>query len=160
MAYLFRMKNSVYSRYAYANISTLGNKYITYTVQASNTTGFASTGDWVTNSNPTTPIGNGVSAAVKIYNPFTGSFLGTTEQKVPVSGATNVYDAIAGVVSFTTSDTACRFVFKPSGAGYQIFLDNPSITNKAELELRLTLDLNSKNPGLLLPGVAIQFAGR
>ncbi|MBX8826162.1 hypothetical protein [Ochrobactrum sp. SFR4] len=148
MAYLFRIKSQTFGRYIWAQPSTLGNKYITHTSQVTTTTGFSPAGDWVTFENPTLLIGGGASASLKIFNPFTGSFLGNTEQGVAISGAPTAYGTVSGLLNFTTSDTACSFIFKAiAGSAYQILLDDPLVPNKADLKYKAIIDINSTNLG-------------
>lgn len=141
MAYQFILRNVKALTYPIPGTSLLKNTYIDYTIRATSSRPDAvKQGVWITSDNPTDNV-NGYSKPLKLYNSFTGRFLGSTEQVQQITG-TQKNGEIAGTVNFTAPDNALSFVFKFVSANvYKIYLSEDA--DPAKNKRLLLTDINN-----------------
>lgn len=128
MAYAFTLQNNTARRYPVPQPSTLNNTYIDYSVRGItfSSNPLQNGGIWVSNEDPTATAST-YSKPMKLFNPFIGRFLGSTEQSMTITGNSLRTGEVSGTVNFTASDNALNFIFKEVFPNvYKIFLSEES----------------------------------
>lgn len=151
MAYLFKFKGTQSLLQVIFKDSNLKNNLVKHScVGVTSTDALARSEQsfWVL---PDNPLGNGaVSKPMKIYNPFTGSYLANTEQTFKVTNTPNATGMVAGAVDFASADQAPSFVFRfiqSSQNNYEIFLSDNE--NQLAGKPYLVIDTVNKNRVLI-----------